>query len=114
MIPLSKPVVGDTEINNVLEVLQSGMLASGEWVKRFEDEFATYVGVKHAVTTTSGTVALDLALKALDIQDGDEVLVPDFSFIATANAVLFQHAKPVFVDVNERTFTNFSLKRKLN
>jgi perosamine synthetase len=60
--------------------------------------------VNHAVTTTSGTVALDLALKALDIRDGAEVLVPDFSFIATANAVLFQHAKPVFVDVNERTF----------
>ncbi|MGC9445342.1 MAG: DegT/DnrJ/EryC1/StrS family aminotransferase, partial [Candidatus Methanospirareceae archaeon] len=104
MIPLSKPVIGDTEINNVLEVLVSGMLASGAWVMRFEEKFAAYVGVKHAVTTTSGTVALDLALKVLGIKNGDEVLVPDFSFIATANAVLFQHAKPVFVDVNEKTF----------
>ena len=104
MIPLSKPVVGEPEIKNVVEVLNSGMLASGEWVKRFEDEFAAYMGLNYAVTTTSGTVALDLALKALDIKNGDEVLVPDFTFIATANAVLFQSAKPIFVDVNERTF----------
>jgi len=89
MIPLSKPVVGEPEIKNVLEVLQSGMLARGEWVKRFEEDFASYVGVNHAVTTTSGTVALALALKALDINTGAEVLVPDFTFIATANAVLF-------------------------
>jgi len=104
LVPLVQPVIGESEINNVVEVLNSGMLASGEWVKRFEDEFAAYVGTKYSVTTTSGTVALDLALKALDIKNGDEVLVPDFSFIATANAVLFQDAKPVFVDVNERTF----------
>ncbi|HDS44981.1 MAG TPA: DegT/DnrJ/EryC1/StrS family aminotransferase [Methanomicrobia archaeon] len=105
LVPLAKPVLGETEITNVLEALQSGVLASGAWVMRFEEKFASYVGVNHAVTTTSGTVALDLALKALNIKEGDEVLVPDFSFIATANAVLFQNAKPVFVDVNERTFT---------
>lgn len=104
VIPISKPLVDEIEIKNVVEVLKSGMLASEEWVKRFEEEFAKYIGVKYAVATTSGTVALDIALKALGMKSGDEVIVPDFTFIATANAVLFQNAKPVFADVDEKTF----------
>ena len=105
MIPISKPLIDESEIKNVVEVLRSGMLASGEWVKKFEEQFAEYIGVKYAVATTSGTVALDIALKALGVKSGDEVIVPDFTFIATANAVLFQNAKPVFADVDEKTFT---------
>lgn len=104
MIPISKPLIEDSEIRNVIEVLKSGMLASGEWVKKFEEEFAKYIGTKYAVATANGTAALDAALKALGIKSGDEVIVPDFTFIATANAVLFQNAKPVFADVDERTF----------
>jgi len=104
MIPVSKPFVDESEIINVVEVLKSGMLASGERVKKFEEEFANYIGCDYAVATTSGTVALDIALKALDVKPGDEVIVPDFTFIATANAVLFQNAKPVFADVDEKTF----------
>ena len=105
MIPIiAKPSIDSQEIENVVEVLKSGMLASGEWTRRFESEFADYIGTKYAVTTTSGTTALDIALKALDIERGDEVIVPDFTFIATANAVLFQNARPVFVDVDEETF----------
>ena len=105
MIPIiAKPSIDSQEIENVVEVLKSGMLASGEWTRRFECEFADYIGTKYAVTTTSGTTALDIALKALDIEKGDEVIVPDFTFIATANAVLFQNARPVFVDVDEETF----------
>jgi len=104
MIPVSKPLLDETEIENVIEVLKSGMLASGEWVNNFENAFADYTGTKYAVTTASGTTALDIALKALDIKSGDEVIVPDFTFISTANAVLFQNARPVFADVDEETF----------
>ena len=104
MIPIAKPSIDGQEIENVVRVLESGLLASGEWVQRFEHEFADYIGAACAVSTTSGTTALDIALKALDIKRGDEVIVPDFTFIATANAVLFQDARPVFADVDEETF----------
>lgn len=104
MISLCKPVIDSQEANNVLEVLNSGILASGEWVKRFEDDFSKYIGTKYAVANSNGTVALDIALKALDLKEGDEVIVPDFTFIATANAVLFQGAKPVFADIDKKTF----------
>ena len=104
MISLCKPVIDSQEANNVLEVLNSGILASGEWVKRFEDNFSKYIGTKYAVANSNGTVALDIALKALDLKEGDEVIVPDFTFIATANAVLFQGAKPVFADIDKKTF----------
>jgi perosamine synthetase len=104
MIPLCKPVIDDLEANNVLEVLKSGILASGEWVKRFEENFRKYIGTEYAVANSNGTVALDIALKALGLSEGDEVIVPDFTFIATANAVLFQGAKPVFSDIDEETF----------
>lgn len=104
MIPLIKPLTNELEAKNVIEVLSSGVLASGDWVKRFEEEFAGYIGTKYAVATSNGTVALDIALKALDIGAGAEVIVPDFTFIATANAVLFQNAKPVFADIDNKTF----------
>ncbi len=102
-IPIAKPELGDEEIKRVIEVLRSGMLAQGERVREFELMFADYIGVKEAIATSNGTVALDLALKAIGIKEGDEVIVPAFTFIATANCVLFQHAKPVFADVNEKT-----------
>jgi len=104
MIPISKPLLDEAEIKNATEVLKSGMLASGEWVNNFENAFADYIGLKHAIATTSGTTALDIALKALNIKSGEDVIVPDFTFISTANAVLFQNARPVFVDIDEKTF----------
>ncbi|RCV65651.1 perosamine synthetase [Methanophagales archaeon] len=104
MITIAKPSIDGQEIENVARVLESGLLASGEWVQRFEHDFAEYMGTAYAVGTTNGTTALDIALKALDIKRGDEVIVPDFTFIATANAVLFQDARPVFADVDEETF----------
>jgi len=104
MIPIARPQVGDPEIENVVHVLRSGMLAGGRFVNDFEGAFADYTGTTYAVATTSGTVALDIALKALGIENGDEVVVPDFTFNATANAVLFQDAKPVFTDVERDTF----------
>jgi perosamine synthetase len=104
MIPIAKPVIGNDEIQAVAEVLKSGMLTQGNMVEEFENAFAEYVGVKNAVAVGNGTISLDIALKSLGIKQGDEVIVPSFTFISTANAVLFQEAKPVFADVDERTF----------
>ena len=103
-IPIAKPNFGKEEITAVKEVLESGILASGPRTKSFEKEFAEYVGVEHAVAMTSGTVALDVALKALKIGPGDEVITSAFSFIASSNCMLFQDAKPVFADIDPRTF----------
>jgi len=103
-IPLVRPIMGREEEENVLSVLKSGMLAQGSWVKKFENSFAKFIGARHALAVSSGTAALDLALKAMGVGQGDEVIVPDFTFIATANAVAFQGAKPVFADIDRQTF----------
>jgi perosamine synthetase len=103
-IPIAKPIIGDEEIIAVEAVLRSGMLAQGEAVKRFEDEFASYLGVKNAIAVNNGTVALDLAIKALGLKSGGEIITPAFTFIATANCALYQGLRPVFADVDERTF----------
>jgi perosamine synthetase len=104
MIPIAKPLIGEEEKTAVMNVLNSGMLASGPKTEEFEKKFAEYVGTKHAIATTSGTTALHLGLLALGVTRGDEVILPAFSFIATANAVLFCDAVPVFCDVDQRTF----------
>lgn len=85
-------------------MLESGILVSGPKTKAFEKEFAEYIGVEHAVAVTNGTVALDVALKALNLGPGDEVITSAFSFIASSNCILFQNAKPVFADIDPRTF----------
>ena len=103
-IPIARPFIGDEEVEAVTRVLRSGMLAQGEEVRLFEREFAEYIGVKHAVAVANGTAALDIALKALGIGPGDEVITTPFTFIATANAILFQGAKPVFADIDPRTY----------
>ena len=103
-IPIAKPIIGDEEIKAVGDVLKSGMLAQGESVKRFEDEFSSYLGVKNSIAVNNGTVALDLAIKALGLKPGDEVITPAFTFIATANCALYQGLRPVFADVDPRTF----------
>jgi dTDP-4-amino-4,6-dideoxygalactose transaminase len=104
MIPIAKPLLGDEEKRAVSRVIDSGILASGPKTEEFEKEFAHYVGTKYAIATTSGTTALHLAMLSLGVQRGDEVILPAFSFIATANAPLFCEATPVFCDVNPRTF----------
>ena len=110
MIPMAKPLIGDEEKKAVLKILDSGMIASGPKTEEFENEFAKYVGTKHALATTSGTTALHLALLSLGIGKGDEVIVPSFSFIASVNSVLFCNAKPKFCDVDEKTF-NIDIKK---
>ena len=104
MIPIAKPLIGEEEKKAVLEVLNSGRLAQGEKVAEFERNFADYIKVKHAIAVNSGTSALHAALLACRVKQGDEVITTPFSFIATANAILYCQAKPVFVDIDEKTF----------
>ena len=103
-IQIAGPTVGVGEERAVLNVLRSGMLAQGVQVERFEEEFAKYCGVKYAVAVANGTCALHLALLACGIGAGDEVITTPFSFIATANAITFTGAKPVFVDIEKDSF----------
>lgn len=103
-IPVARPSLGREEIAAVTAVLESGMLAAGSRVAEFEREFAGYCGAAHAVAVNNGTAALHAALMAAGIGPGDEVIVPDFTFYATASSVLMCGATPVFADVDERTF----------
>jgi len=103
-IPIAKPLIGDEEINLVIKVLKSGRLAQGPMVKEFEERFAEYIGVDYAIAVSNGTCALDLMLKAYGVKAGDEVITTPFTFIASANAILYQGAKPVFVDIDLETY----------
>ena len=105
LIKVSVPVVGEEEIEAVAEVLRSGYYVQGRNVKRFEEGWAEYIGVEHAIATNSGTSALHIALAAADIGPGDEVIVPPLTFFATIEAVLHQNAIPVFADIDPETFT---------
>lgn len=104
MIPIAKPLIGEEEKNAVRQVLESGMIAAGPKTEEFEKRFADFVGTKYGIATTSGTTALHLGLLCLGVKKGDEVIVPTFSFVASANAPLFCGATPVFCDVDEHTF----------
>ncbi|HEX3013481.1 MAG TPA: DegT/DnrJ/EryC1/StrS family aminotransferase [Methanobacterium sp.] len=104
MIPIAKPFIGDEEIKEVEAVLRSGFIAQGPKVAEFEEKFADYIGTRHGVATSSGTTALHVALLCAGIGNGDEVITTPFSFAATANSVLYTGAKPVFVDINPKTY----------
>jgi perosamine synthetase len=102
-IPLARPDIGDSDIEAVSEVLRSGRLSLGPRVREFESRIAGYIEVEHAVALNSGTSALHLVLEGLGIGEGDEVVTTPFSFIASANCILFVRARPVFVDINPET-----------
>jgi len=104
VIRISAPFLGGEEISAVERVLRSGRLSQGSYVEAFESAFADFIGVEHAIAVSSGTAALHIALLAAGIGEGDEVITTPFTFIATANAILFVGAKPVFVDVREDDF----------
>jgi dTDP-4-amino-4,6-dideoxygalactose transaminase len=104
MIPISTPLLGAEEKQAVLAVIDSRQLAQGAQVAAFEKAFADVCGVKHAVATSSGTTALQTAILAYGIGPGDEVITTPFTFIASANSIVFAGAKPVFVDIDERTY----------
>ena len=105
MISLSKPVISEEEKQAVMRVLDSGMIAQGPEVAAFEDEFSLFMEGHHCIAVNSGTSALHLGLLASGIESGDEVIIPSFTFAATANAVALCGATPVFVDIDIETFT---------
>jgi perosamine synthetase len=103
MIPVNEPFIGKEELKNIQDCLLSGWISSkGKYINRFEEGFARFCGVKYGISVTSGTTALHLALVTLGIGPGDEVIVPDFTMIASAYAVLYTGARPIFVDSEER------------
>src|SRR6476469_871981 len=103
-IPLARPYLDGREEELVLDVLRSGNLALGPMMRRFEEAFADVAGTRHAVACSSGTAGLHACMAQLGIGPGDEVITSSFSFIASANVVLFQRATPVFAEMDERTF----------
>ncbi|MFZ0549044.1 MAG: aminotransferase class I/II-fold pyridoxal phosphate-dependent enzyme [Candidatus Promineifilaceae bacterium] len=105
-LPVMEPSLGGNELKYVADCITSNWISSqGRYVREFERIFADYIGVSHALTTSNGTTAIHLALAALEIGPGDEVIVPDLTFAAPANVVIHCGATPVFVDVNEETWT---------
>ena len=98
-IPIAEPKLGNEELTNVIEAVKSGWISSkGDFILDFEEKFSKYFGADFGISTFNGTTALHLALEALDIKTGEEVIVPTLTFIASANAVKYTGAKPVFVD----------------
>jgi len=102
-IPLAQPVIGPEEEAAVLEVLRSGQLSLGPRLAEFERRFAARLGVAHASAVSSGTTGLHLALRAVGVRDGDEVVTSPFSFVASANVIAYERARPVFADIDPRT-----------
>jgi dTDP-4-amino-4,6-dideoxygalactose transaminase len=103
-VPIAHPIIGQEERQRILEVLASGILVADRMVREFEEAFAAYLGVPHAVATSSGTTALQAALEALGIGPGDTVVTTPFTFAATSHAVIHAGARPVFADVDPRTY----------
>src|SRR4051794_30261369 len=102
-IPLARPYLDGREEELVTEVLRSGTLALGPMYRRFEEAFAEAVGTRYAVACSSGTAGLHACLQRLGVGPGDEVITSSFSFVASANVALFQHATPVFAEIDDRT-----------
>jgi perosamine synthetase len=108
MIPINLPKIGEEEVQAVVKVLRSGMLTSGlgagPMVTEFEKKFSSFAGVKHAVAVNTGTAALHSAVIACGVKHGDEVVLPSFTFVATAEAVVLAGGKPVFTDIDSETY----------
>jgi perosamine synthetase len=103
VVPLARPVLGEEEERAIIEVLRSGQLSLGPRVEEFEQRFAEQVGSAYASAVSSGTAGLHLALRAAGVSDGDEVVTSPFSFVASANAAIYERATPVFADIDPVT-----------
>ncbi|HAI86011.1 MAG TPA: polysaccharide biosynthesis protein [Firmicutes bacterium] len=102
-VHLARPDITQAEIDVISEVMHSPILALGPWAMRFEQAIASYVGVKHAIAVNSGTSGLHLLVRAFGIGEGDEVITTPFSFIASSNCIMYERARPVFVDIDLST-----------
>jgi len=103
-IPITQPVFGPEEMQAVQQPLESGWVVQGSFVKQFEEKFSKFTGAEFSVATTSCTTALHIAVAILQLQPGDEVIVPAFTWVSTANVVEYMGARPVFCDIDLRTF----------
>jgi perosamine synthetase len=103
-LPITRAVFGPEEMAAVQEPLASGWVVQGPKVAEFERKFAAYTGAEHALAASSCTTALHLAVRALGLKPGDEVIVPAFTWVSTANVVEYEGAKPVFCDIDLATF----------
>jgi len=105
MIPVNEPLIGEKEKELVLKCLETGWISSeGPFVREFEEKFAQYIGKKYGIAVSSGTAALEIAVKALNIPQGSEVIVPTFTIISCLQAIVKAGLKPVLVDCDYRTF----------
>ena len=102
-IPMSKPFLGKTEINAVVEVLESGWITTGPKCNAFEEEFADFIGASHALSLSSGTGGMHIVLKALGIGEGDEIITPSMTFASTVNQIVLAGARPIFADIDYDT-----------
>jgi dTDP-4-amino-4,6-dideoxygalactose transaminase len=109
LIAINLPKIGEEEINAVVQVMRSGILTTGlgagPKAKEFEKNFAEFAGVKHAIAVNTGTAALHAAIMAVGVKPGEEVILPSFTFVATAEATIMAGAKPVFADIDPQTYT---------
>lgn len=103
-VPLADPYITEEDVKAVAGAVREKRLSQGKYVEEFEKRFANYIGVKYAIAVCNGTAALHVALAAVGVAAGDEVIVPSFSFVATSNCVLYQQAKPVFADIDPLTY----------
>jgi dTDP-4-amino-4,6-dideoxygalactose transaminase len=103
-IPITKPYFGPEEMQGVQLALESGWVVQGAFVRRFEEKFSDFTGAPFSIATTSCTTALHVAVTALGLKPGDEVIVPAFTWVSTANVVEYMHATPIFCDINLHTF----------
>ncbi|MCB1035906.1 MAG: aminotransferase class I/II-fold pyridoxal phosphate-dependent enzyme, partial [Acidobacteria bacterium] len=101
---MARADLDESDVAAVVRVMRSGRLALGPETEAFERELAGYAGVRHGVAVSSGTTALHLAVRGLGLGEGDEVLVPSFTFVASVNAILYERARPVFVDIERETY----------
>jgi len=104
VIPIADPYITEEDVEAVAMAIKNKRLSQGEYVENFEREFANYLQRKYALATMNGTTALHLAVLAIGVKLGDEVIVPSFTYVATANCVLYVGAKPVFVDIDPKTY----------
>jgi len=103
-LPFALPEIGQEEIDEVVDSLKSGWITTGPKAKQFEEDFASYIGVKHSVAVNSATAGLHLALEAIGIGPGDKVITTPYTFTASAEVIRYLGADPVFIDIDQKTF----------
>ncbi len=105
-IPWAKPEIGAEELDAVTQVFKSDWLTTGKRVKALEEKLSDFLDIKHSIAVSNGTDAIDVVLKTIGVKAGDEVIIPASSYIATASAVSYQNAIPVFVDIDPKSMNS--------